>query len=262
MGTKKALFFDIDGTIYREGYGVYESAAAAIRRCAENGHLLYLCTGRGSSSIPDSVLELPFDGGVFGCGTYVHAGGHVLVDAGVMGSACQEVIEILYRNKCPFFVNNSDYIYYDPNYVPSGFDDHIRRMYYAYHGRLRPLSELDGRISKLTAYPEDRSLIPRIARELSPWFDCLEHMEYAYIELVLKGYTKGTGVTLTLDTLGIPREDSYGFGDSANDLPMLEAVGHGIVMDEAPEHVKARFHRAGSIHADGLAQVLGELGLA
>ena len=262
MNTKKLLFFDIDGTIYREGYGIYESAAAAIRRCAENGHHLMLCTGRGASSIPDEVSDLPFDGGVFGCGTYVYAGGRVLTDAAVLGSACQEVKEILYRNSCPFFVNNSDYIYYDPAYPPAGFEEIIRRMYLNYHGRLRPLQELDGRISKLTAYPEDRSLIPRIASELSPWFECIEHAEYRYIELVLKGYTKGTGVDLVLDELGFSRGDSYGFGDSGNDLPMLEAVGCGIVMAEAPEHLRRRFRCAGSIHENGLAAILGELGLA
>lgn len=257
----KALFFDIDGTIYREGYSVYDSAAAALRRCAEKGHLLFLCTGRGASSIPAEVQKLPFTGGVFGCGTYVYTGSRVLTDAAVMGSACGEIIDILYRNRCPFFVNNSDYIYYDPSYIVSGFRDIIPRMNRAYQGRLKPLSELDGRISKLTAYPEDTSLIPRIREALSPWFDCIVYDEYRYIELITKGYTKGTGVQQILTELGIPREDSYGFGDSGNDLPMLEAVGHGVVMKEAPEDLRRRFTCAGSIHADGLAGILEQLGL-
>lgn len=259
----RILFFDIDGTIYREGYGVPESTADALRACAQRGHLLMLCTGRGMSSIPDDVQALPFTGGVFGCGTHVQAGNQVLTDAAVMGSRCQEVIETLYRNKCPFFVNNSDYIYYDPAYVPQGFKEKgiLQRMTYAYHGRLKTLRELDGRISKLTAYPEDTSLIPRIAEELSPWFDLIEHPDYAYIELVLKGYTKGTGVTQILRELGIPREDSFGFGDSTNDLPLLEAVGHGVIMAEAPEEIKGGFYRADSFHADGLSRALIDLGL-
>lgn len=262
MNTKKILFFDIDGTIYREGYGIYDGAAAAIRRCADRGHLLMLCTGRGASSIPDEVLQLPFTGGVFGCGTYVFDGARVLTDAAVLGSACRDVIDILYRNRCPFFVNNSDYIYYDPSYPPADFEDVIRRMYLGYHGRLRPLDELDGRISKLTAYPEDRALIPAIAEELSSWFDCIDYAEYRYIELILKGYSKGTGVTQVLNSLGISRKNAYGFGDSANDLPMLEAVGTGIVMGEAPESLKSRFISTGSIHENGLAEVLDRLGLA
>lgn len=258
---RKALFFDIDGTIYREECGVPAATAAALQDCAKAGHLLLLCTGRGSSSIPDAVLNLPFDGGVFGCGTYVYADGRVLTDAALLGSACQEVIEILYRNSCPFFVNNSDYLYYDPGNIAEGFKDEIRRMNYAYHGRLKPLQELDGRISKMTAYPRDRSRIPQIRRELSPWFDCIEHEEYRYIELTLKGYTKGSGVDRILQELNLSREDSYGFGDSANDLPMLEAVGCGVVMDEAPDTLKARFLNAGSIREDGLAKTLSGLRL-
>lgn len=257
----KILFFDIDGTIYREDHGVPGSTEAALIKCAEQGHLLMLSTGRGLSSIPDAVLRLPFSGGVFGCGTYVQAGGRVLLDAAVMGSQCQEIIETLYRNRCPFFVNNSDYIYYDPGCIPAGFEDIIRRMKHAYHGRLRPLSELPGRISKLTAYPQDFSLVPQICRELSPWFDCIVHPEYAYIEPVLKGYTKGTGVSLILQELGIPREASYGFGDSSNDVPMLEAVGCGVIMGEAPEQIKGGFIRAGSIYEDGISRILTELRL-
>ena len=261
MNEKKILFFDIDGTIYREHIGVPKSTADAIRRCAEAGHILMLCTGRGASSIPGEVLALPFDGGVFGCGTYVHADGRVLKDAAVMGSACQEIRDTLYRLRCPFFVNNSDYIYYDPAYIPAGFREIIKRMNYAYEGRLKTLRELDGRISKLTAYPEDPSMIPQIAREMSPWFECTEYAEYAYIELVLNGCTKGTGVDFVLNELGIPRENSYGFGDSGNDIPMLDAVGCGVIMQEAPEEFKGNYVRAGSIHEDGIARVLKELQL-
>lgn len=258
---QKILFFDIDGTIYREGYGIYESAATAIRACAKAGHLLMLSTGRGMSTIPDAVRELPFTGGVFGCGTHVQVGEKVLLDAAVMGTGCQDVLEVLYRNDCPYFVNNSDYIYYDPDFLPADRRDMARRMYYAYHGRLRPMEENPGRISKLTAYPQDSSRIPQIAEGLSPWFDIIVHAEYDYIELVLKGCTKGTGVDLILQELGISRKDAYGFGDSANDLPLLEAVGHGVIMGDAPEAIKGGFIRAGSIHDDGLARVLTELRL-
>lgn len=261
MTEKKILFFDIDGTIYREGRGVPEGAEEAIRQCAENGHILMLCTGRGMSSIPDAVLRMPFEGGVFGCGTHVQTGQRVLLDAAVMGTHCQEIIETLYRYQCPFFVNNSDYIYYDPAYPPKGFSEIIQRMHRAYHGRLRTLRELPGRISKLTAYPQDFNLIPQIAEAMAPWFDCITYPEYAYIELVLKGHTKGTGVTRMLTDLGIARENAYGFGDSSNDIPMLEAVGHGVIMKEAPDQIKGGFIRAGGLYENGIPEVLQRLGL-
>ena len=261
MNDRKILFFDIDGTIYREGSGIYESAASAIYECANAGHLMMLCTGRGMSTIPDEVRALPFTGGVFGCGTHVQIDHRVLLDAAVMGSCCQDVLDILYRNDCPYFVNNSDYIYYDPDFLPTNRRAMAKRMYYAYHGRLRPMEENPGRISKLTAYPQDTRLIPQIQRDLSPWFDTIVHAEYDYIELVLKGCTKGTGVDLILQDLGIARENSYGFGDSANDLPLLDAVGHAVIMGDAPESIKGSFQRAASIHDDGLARSLKALGL-
>ena len=97
--------------------------------------------------------------------------------------------------------------------------------------------------------------------ELSRWFDCIVHAEYDYIELVLRGYTKGTGVELVLQKLGVPREDSYGFGDSKNDIPMLDAVGCGLIMSEAPDEIKSDYFRAGSIHGDGIPDALRQLSL-
>ena len=260
--TNKILFFDIDGTIYREGFGLPENTAEALNACVQNGHKLLLCTGRGYSSIPAAVRELPFQGGVYACGTHVMVDDRVLVDAVVQGTDCRKIIDILYRNKCPFFVNNSDYIYYDPDYYPEGFDKIIQRMVRDYRGKLQPLHKLPDRLSKLTAYPRFNSLIPRIAQELSPWFDLIEHPQYAYIELVLRGYTKGTGVELAMRELGLDQDDAYGFGDSDNDVPMLDAVGHGVVMAEAPEELRSRYSCAGALQEDGLAKVLRELGLA
>ena len=62
--------------------------------------------------------------------------------------------------------------------------------------------------------------------------------------------------------LGFDRDDAYGCGDSDNDVPMLDAVGHGVVMAEAPEELRSRYTCAGALQEDGLAQALKKLGLA
>lgn len=100
-----------------------------------------------------------------------------------------------------------------------------------------------------------------LKKELSPWFDVLIHEEYVYIEILLKGYSKGTGVKKIVDVLGASMEDTYGFGDSMNDLPMLETVAHGIVMGEATEELKKRFTVTDSLYADGIANGLKRAGL-
>ena len=50
---KKALFFDIDGTILSEVTGkIPESASAALQKAHDLGHLLFINTGRTICCLP------------------------------------------------------------------------------------------------------------------------------------------------------------------------------------------------------------------
>ena len=58
-------------------------------------------------------------------------------------------------------------------------------------------------------------------------------------ELVPAGYSKGKGIDILREKLGISRENCYAFGDSRNYLTMLEHAGCSIAMGNAPEDVQA-----------------------
>lgn len=220
-----------------------------------------LCTGRNHSIIPEEVRDLPVTGEIEGCGTYVSVNGKILTDAALTGATCQEVLSILYDCRCPFYIENSDYFYYDHNYVPPVFAPAVQSLNTNYPGYGKHIHQFTNRISKITGYPEDRSRLAELQERLSPWFDVIIHEEYVYIEIILKGYSKGTGVKQVINYLAIDPKDTYGFGDSMNDLPMLETVAHGIVMGGATESLKQRFPSTTSIYDDGIANGLKALGL-
>ena len=79
---RKLIFFDIDGTIIPEDTGVIpESTKEAIKKAKENGHLVFINTGRTFSGITQPIFDLEFNGYVCGCGTHIYFDGKkILID--------------------------------------------------------------------------------------------------------------------------------------------------------------------------------------
>ena len=57
-------------------------------------------------------------------------------------------------------------------------------------------------------------------------------------ELINKAFNKGTAVTRLCDYLHIAQEDTIAFGDSMNDLEMLQAAGLGVCMENGSPALK------------------------
>lgn len=78
-----------------------------------------------------------------------------------------------------------------------------------------------------------------------------------WIDIMNKHVDKGQGLAHVCDYLGITLDDAMAFGDTYNDIQMLEAVGHSYVVANAEEHMHAhaRF-MAPSNNERGVAQVI------
>jgi hypothetical protein len=60
-----------------------------------------------------------------------------------------------------------------------------------------------------------------------------------YLEFMAAGVDKGTGLLWVCDKLGIPQDTTAAFGDSFNDVQMIEWAGVGIAMSNGKEAAKA-----------------------
>ena len=74
----KIIFLDVDGTIVDYDNHIPNSARQAIRKARENGHLVYVCTGRSKAEMPDDIWNIGFDGMIGGNGSYVEHKGQIL----------------------------------------------------------------------------------------------------------------------------------------------------------------------------------------
>ena len=88
------------------------------------------------------------------------------------------------------------------------------------------------------------------------------HSKIDVIELVPKGYNKAVGIEKMLEYLGIDRKNTYAFGDSNNDIEMLDYVEYGVAMGNAyPEILERAKYSTKSIYEDGIYYGLKEFGL-
>ena len=74
--SRKALFFDIDGTLLTEGSkNLPSSAVKAIEAARQAGHLVFINSGRARCLMREIEDSLPVDGFLCGCGTYIEIQG-------------------------------------------------------------------------------------------------------------------------------------------------------------------------------------------
>jgi len=73
-------------------------------------------------------------------------------------------------------------------------------------------------------------------------------------DVMLKGATKGNALLKLADNLGIPRENTFGIGDSENDISLIADSGHGIAMGNSSAEIKA--------HAEYVTSACTEMGFS
>ncbi len=80
---------------------------------------------------------------------------------------------------------------------------------------------------------------------------------FGFVDLILPGAHKASGLQRLLDRWGIAAEDCVALGDSANDIEMLKLVGYSFAMENAaPEVVASARYRAPSNNASGVLDVI------
>lgn len=261
LGTEKYVFFDIDGTIYDYDHGVSPSAKEAVRRLRENGHHPVLCTGRTRIMIFDEIIDMGFDGIIAGAGTYIEWNGELLKYQEMGHDQAIRLIRSLRKYGFASYPEGQKTFYYDPEYVDNGIDE-IYRIYQQHiPDHVKPIDfTKDMHISKISAmYTPDSDrdgLLGEIGEEYS-WTD-----HGLLFETIPKNATKGEGIRFLMDHIGASLDDTYAFGDSFNDLEMLQLVKYGVVMGNAKDSLKALV----PLHADhmldkGVYRALEKFGL-
>ena len=275
IGTRrKLIFLDIDGTLTVPGHNEPpESALEVIREARERGHKVLLCTGRNPDMLAP-VLQYGFDGAVAIGGGYVVLDDEVLFDYPMTERQRDEAMRLFKENGIFRTIEAKDASYCDEGMGEflkhsSGGNSELLRWREAIERdlKIRPISEYDGRpIYKIVFMcSKAEQLAPAIEKLNGEFYFLVQDMVAANCingELINRKFDKGTGVRRVAEVLGIPLEDTIGFGDSMNDAEMIETVGVGVCMENgSPALKKMSDLVCPSVENDGLAWAFRELGL-
>lgn len=258
---KKAVFFDIDGTIWDEKMVIPESAVRGIRELRENRDFAFICSGRSRCAIPAGrLLDIGFDGVLAGCGTFVEYHGDVVMEKVIEFEKLKEIQGKLRKLNMPVLLEGSQCIYLDEeSFGDEPYLDYLKRIL---GENMKSVEEMDenSKVNKMSALYNHADKA-EVARELDEEWQVVYHQSIV-VEIMPKGYSKASGIQWICDYLGIQHEDTYAFGDGANDVEMLKYVAHGIAMGSGNDVAKeAADYVTAGLHEDGIYLGLKHFGL-
>lgn len=160
-----------------------------------------------------------------------------------------------------FVMSGRKAAYYEPSCAPEFVED--MRLYSYRLREVGDLSAVDDDVFMFSSWaPEGRSreVMEQLSGELEGAMVTVGSGN-GYFDVVLPGVSKGSGLRMLLDRWHVDPKDAIAFGDSGNDLEMLELVGRGYAMANADAEALAVADAvAPPCTEDGVLQVLEELG--
>lgn len=230
----RILFFDIDGTLVNPKTGsISEKTAEAIHRLRIRGKKVCIATGRPTASLPDlrgfSIDAFcTFNGSL--CYTeseIIHSDPIAPRDVDTIlknAAAIGRPVSLAIRNRL----------------VANGFDQDLAD-YYALAGLT------------LTADPDFEEACREDVYQIMLGCRKSDHDTIVQdaqgvkvavswdraVDIIPVGSGKGSAIAKILTYFGLNPSQAMAFGDSYNDVEMLQAVGTGVAMGNAPDELKA-----------------------
>lgn len=271
MSKQKFLFFDMDGTLISPTTRkIPQSTIDGIKQAMANGHRCFICTGRSYVMAQEYFDVLAFPGVVFCNGAGIAYEGKILETRDIHPSTVQRLVEVCSALNGGFGLLTTKYAYQNDmerNRMGNGFfkrhSDLTLEAFREKRGMkhfdeylAEPVQKIDISFqSELTAdvffskVPEQLNTVRAGGYYAS--------MGRTGGEITASGVTKGSGIQRVLDMFTSDVSQAYGFGDSANDLEMMDVCAHGIAMGNGSDACKqAANYVTDDVDHDGIYHAL------
>lgn len=237
----KALLFDVDGTLFNSNHEISKLTLEGIKKAYEKGIKIAVVTGRspsGVKSVKDQLgFSVPFicSGGAIAFDNK----GKIIYENALGGKNTKDVIDYVKSLKIDALWN----VYANDKWYAEKLDDYRTRR--------------EEEILCTKAETIDVNLIPSInidkvmfiaTDDVISYLDIKLREEFKnfaivrsqviIVEVTANNVNKATAINSILDEWKLDKNEIIAFGDSNNDLEMLDYVGVGVAMGNASDNVK------------------------
>ncbi|MCA9537406.1 MAG: HAD family phosphatase [Myxococcales bacterium] len=259
------VFLDLDGTLIGPSADVHPALWPALDAARDAGTVLSVCTGRPAGGVAGRLAAKlgPDTPHIFHGGAGVLTGNGGLLRAEAMPVAALKALLDRARREGHTFE------LYTPTTLFAERDTRLYRQHQTllgFAGRFADLAALIERepIIKAQWVTEDDAVARQLLAELPEGcFGAIADSHAMpgahFLTLTRQGVDKGDAARFVAARLGVDLADCAAIGDAANDLPVLEAVGHPFVMGDAPAALRQRFPTVPTVHEHGVRAALQQL---
>lgn len=255
---RKALFFDIDGTLVSfQTHSIPTSTIDALERARKNGYLTFISTGRPRRII-NNLDHLVFDGYITMNGSFCYAGKEqVIYKCPVAAEDVYTLAEIVDREKITtVFVTEDEMYIVNPGPDSEQFSRMLNVPRLPHAGIEQITDKEIFQVSPFFSQEQENLYMPLLPHSSSGrWHP-------SFTDIVAAGNCKQRGIDEIIRHFDIPLEGTMAFGDGGNDISMLRHAGIGVAMGNASEEVKeSADYVTASVDEDGIARALSHFNI-
>lgn len=271
----KLVFFDIDGTLMTPRNQLPESTKLAIEKLKEQGHIPILSTGRPPKMLEAVAKELEIKNYIALNGQYIVVDGEPIYANILPTDALEELIEASYKRGDRTFLLTEDRVIGN-TFMSEMMEPEFLTYVYKHLSEvptevmLKLFKHMTEKPLKREVYENEDILMAFVnAGEENDAFYQAEFPDLHFTratpllgEAIMKGSHKAVGMEHILTHFEMKKEDTVAFGDSLNDIEMLEFAAVGVAMGNGRDELKAiADHVTADVEEDGIYKGLKHLGL-
>ena len=244
----KIVFLDVDGTLVDYHNRIPKSAIMAIRQARENGHLVFVSTGRSRAEMPDNIWNIGLDGMIGANGSYVEYNGQVIMHQLISSIETRRLVDWLHERKLEFYLESNEGLFASEQFKNAARP--VMRQYIMQKGKMakevediEPEDALHGLIYDGELYRDDVNKVSFILNSYQDHLDSAAAFpnltagtwggrgETALFgDLGVKDINKAHAIDVLLEHLGADKKNTVAFGDAKIDIPMLKYCEIGVAM--------------------------------